>query len=225
MYTQVGPTGPAGPTGTVPGGVFLPLAGSTPSSLMQGPIEAKESIGFDIFQRDTPNDRATLIRMNAANQFYLFAGNAVRTTGACLSIGPDFIDVCGQSHITNNPPTFRIEKGNIEMTGALNDQLIYSGDKTGTSSGIWFVGGTSKITKNSLSGEQVVIFQKNDSTNFNNVSITDGFVKIGSGAGYTESNGFTFDLKNQTLIMGSFSENTTNGSYNLISGFALKNNW
>jgi hypothetical protein len=215
MYNQLGPTGVQGPTGTVPSGVYLPLAGSTPSSLMQGPIEAKESIGFDIFQRDTPNDRATLIRMNAANQFYLFAGNAVRTTGACLSISPDFIDICGQSHITNNPPTFRIEKGNIEMTGGLNDQLIFSGDITGQKSGAWFKGATKTVQ----SGSEVVIFQSPSSTCFNNLSVTDGIIKMGQGDSYTASNTFIFDLVNQTLILGSSSQNTTNGAYNLISGF------
>ena len=213
ITAERGPTGPVGPTGTVPGGVFLPLAGSTPSSLMQGAIEANGSITFDILQRSAPT--AVQIRMNSSNSIELFNGDFNRAVGIRFgSCDPDYWDLGGCSYITSQPPTLRSKCGDIELSGVAGDQYIFGGSFSGKKQGVFFDHGV----KSGGPGTSLTIFQTDNNTDFGIINVRNNRVIMGSGTSLTASKQFDFQLDKCNFIIGSHSETNTNcGS--IISGY------
>ena len=208
-----GPTGPVGPTGSIPSGVFLPLAGSTPSSLMQGPIEANGGITFDILQRSSPT--AVQIRMNSSNSIVMFNGDVNRSIGIEFgSTNPDYWDLSGKSFITNNAPTLRSKCGNIELTGIGGSQYIFGGSFSGKKQGIFLDHGSKGVGV----GNSLTIFQTDDNTDFGIINVRNNQVIMGSGTSLTASKQFDFQLDKCNFIIGSHSETNTNCA-TIITGY------
>ena len=209
-----GPTGPVGPTGSIPSGLFLPLAGSTPSSLMQGAIEANGLITFDIFQRSSP--AAAAIRFNSSNYLELFNGECNRSVGIRFgSCDPDYWDLWGCSYITSQPPTLRSKCGDIELSGGGGDQYIFGGSFSGgRKQGLLFDHGL----KGGGPGNSLTIFQTDDNTDFGIINVRNNQVIMGSGTSLTASKQFDFQLDRCNFIIGSHSETNTNCS-TIITGY------
>ena len=208
-----GPQGPIGPTGSIPSGLFLPLAGSTASSKMQGLIEANGGITFDILQRSAPT--AVQIRMNSSNSIVMFNGDVNRSTGIEFgSTDPDYWDLSGKSFITNKAPTLRSKCGNIELTGIGGSQYIFGGSFSGKKQGIFLDHGSKGVGV----GNSLTIFQTDDNTDFGIINVRNNQVIMGSGTSLTASNQFEFQLDKCNFIIGSHSETNTNCS-TIITGY------
>ena len=213
ITAERGPTGPVGPTGSIPSGLFLPLAGSTPSSLMQGLIEANGGITFDILQRSAPT--AVQIRMNSSNSIVMFNGDVNRSTGIEFgSTDPDYWDLSGKSFITNNAPTLRSKCGNIELTGIGGSQYIFGGSFSGKKQGIFLDHGSKGVGV----GNSLTIFQTDDNTDFGIINVRNNQVIMGSGTSLTASKQFDFQLDKCNFIIGSHSETNTNCA-TIITGY------
>jgi hypothetical protein len=197
-----------------PGGVFLPLAGSTASSLMQGAIEANGLITFDIFQRNSPT--AVALRMNASNYIELFNGDVNRAVGIRFaSCDPDYWDLLGCSYITSQPPTLRSKCGDIELSGVARDQYIFGGSFSGgRKQGLLF----DHAVKGGGPGTSLTIFQTDNNTDFGIINVRNNRVIIGQGTSLTASKQFEFQLDKCNFIIGSHSETSTNCS-SIISGY------
>ena len=213
ITAERGPTGPVGPTGSIPSGLFLPLAGSTASSLMQGLIEANGGITFDILQRSSPT--AVQIRMNNSNSIVMFNGDVNRSTGIEFgSTDPDYWDLSGKSFITNNAPTLRSKCGNIELTGIGGSQYIFGGSFSGKKQGIFLDHGSKGVGV----GNSLTIFQTDDNTDFGIINVRNNQVIMGSGTSLTASKQFDFQLDRCNFIIGSHSETNTNCA-TIITGY------